>query len=465
VRATVLLLLGFAAGLTAGCAAAPDHADIARRADAVLDPLFSNGDFSGAVVLSRHGRVVYERAGGWANRAEAVRYGVETSGDGASLAKTLTAASLYGLAGSGALSLDDPVTRHLPDFPHAGTTLRHLLSHSAGLPDYEALDPHLPTDGPKTTEGMLRVIAARGIAPSFVPGTRFEYSSLGYDVAALAIARHVGEPFSSWLEKRFLAPLGMHDTFVRPASLSEWPGVRTLGYRRRGADWAVFDVFDREGFAGGSNVYFSTRDLGRWADAFAQSRVLPPSLLEAGLAPARLDDGEPLGIVGLGWYCDRLFRCHYSGDLRGFYSLVHWDRARRESVVYMSNSTLPAWHRAALAGALVDALTGAAHRSRPPVEPVALARGDLGRIAGVYPVPGVGTVAIEAREAGVFLRIGSGPTYRAHQVDRTTFTVPGLDLWLAFSGRPEPDTLHVRHVGFDAAARRTTAFTIPGDKP
>ena len=80
------------------------------------------------------------------------------------------------------------MTQHVPAFPYRQTKVRHLLSHSNGLPaDYEFFGPHFAKDEVRTTQVLLRVVAQHAAAPSFEPGTRFEYSNLGFDVAALVI--------------------------------------------------------------------------------------------------------------------------------------------------------------------------------------------------------------------------------------------------------------------------------------
>jgi len=453
-----LVLILVAAALY-GCATHDRDAATTARVDALLEPLAASGDLSGAVVLMRDGRTVYTRAIGLANREANVAFSADTPSDGASLAKTFTAAAVHLLVAEGRMSLDAPVTRYVAEYPHATTTLRHLLAHSAGLPDYDVFDSAFAAETVRTTKAMLDIVAARDIPPAFTPGTRFEYSSFAFDVAALAVERVTGRPFEAWLRERFFDRLAMTATFVRPARLVDWPGPRTIGYRRQGdAGWQVFDVFDNEGFHGGSNFYLSAHDLARWANAFASGTVLPADVVRTGLQPAALDSGAALGLRRLSWYCDTgAERCSYAGDLHGFYSIAVWDRRRRESAVYVSNSTLPPWRRAALAADLADALAGRPAAQRPEPVLAAYPRTGLAAIAGRYHAATLGAVTIEVRDGLTRLRIGDGPGYRAFRVSRDVFTVPGLDLWLGFAGAPIPHTLYLRSVFVDVAAARMPA--------
>jgi CubicO group peptidase (beta-lactamase class C family) len=232
---------------------------IAAAADSLLGNLHRRGLFGGAVVLARGGREVYARGFGAANAAAGVAFTPDTPVDGASVAKPFTAAAVHMLAREGKLRLDDPVRRHLPEYPHAATTVRHLLSHSAGLPGYAFFEPFIPKGTVLTTPRFLEVLRQRDVAPAFAPGTRFRYDNMGFDVAALLVERVTGETWEGFLRRRVFGPLGMDPAFLRPARLADWRGVRTMSYRRAGDSLVVHDVFDDEGFYGSANLYLSAR--------------------------------------------------------------------------------------------------------------------------------------------------------------------------------------------------------------
>ena len=441
-----LWLLALAAAL-AGCATRGSDAPLAARVDAVLAPLVQAHEFSGAVVLTRRGRVVYERGFGLANHAAGTAFTADTPTDGASLAKTFTAAAVALLAAEGRIALDAPVATYLPAYPHRATSVRHLLSHSSGLPpQYESFDPFFGPDELRTTQRLLALVALHFPSPAFEPGTRFEYSSLGHDAAALLVEQVSGQTFERFLRERFFGPLAMDASFVRPARLTEWQGVRTMGYRWRQGHWAPLDVFDLEGFVGGSNLYFSARDLSRWASAHADSRALPAAVERAGQQRPCLA-GAASAINLLSWYCneqaDAATRCWYSGDLNAFYSLVMWDRRRGESLVYVSNSALPAWRRAELAQDLGDALAGLPQRSRPVALLRRFDKATRQSIAGRYKSPLLGTVTVGA---DLRLCIDGEPDYPVFQVSSEVFYVPGRDLWLGFTGGEGPAVMQVRSV-------------------
>ena len=449
------LLLTVVSAVFTGCATTGTYPSLATQVDALVAPLIAANQFSGAIVLSRNASVLYQRGFGMANHSAGLAFTPDTPSDGGSLSKTFTAAGILWLVQEGRIKLDAPVTQYVAAYPHGQTTVRNLISHSNGLPaDYAFFDPFFVQYEVRTTQAMLQVVAKQTPAPSFVPGTQYEYSSMGFDVAALVIESVTGQSYETFLKQRIFSRLGMKNTFARPARLADWIGVRTLGYRWRDAVWQSFDVFDMEGFLGGSNLYFSASDLGRWASANAAITALPAAVVAAG-AHHNLIDGRPSGITGLSWYCDETgMRCYYTGSINAFHSLVYWDRARNESVALVINSAMPPWQVITFQRNLVNALAGRPVRldALPPF--VRFSSDTRSGAAGTYVAQGIGALTIEASSPRLSLRIDCGLKFDIFQVSRDVFYVPGTDYWLAFGGDTQPATLYLRSMFLDAPLSR-----------
>lgn len=439
----------------AGCASRPADRPLSERVDALMAPLVAANEFSGAVVLMRSGEVVYQRGFGMANRAAGVAFTPETPSDGGSLAKTFTAAGIAWLAQAGRVDLDAPVTRYVPEYPHAATTVRQLVSHTNGLPPYyEFFDNHFKSEQVRTTAAMLAIVAREAPAPSFPPGSRFEYSNFAFDVAALLIERVTGEDFVAFVNAQFFARLDMTGSFARPGRFADWRGVRTMGYQWQDGGWKIVDVYDMEAFLGASNFYFPAIDLARWAAAYAAGNALPPDVAAAG-ARRPVIAGQSSGINSLSWYCDEPdTRCYYTGSLNAFHGFVYWDRKRNEAVVFVSNSSLPPWSTVTLERALVSALAGDTMRAEAPVAFETFRKDTRSAVAGTYAVEGLGTVTISHSANALRWRVGTGLEFDVFQVSGDVFYVPGPDYWLAFSGGARPSTLHLRSVFKDARGPR-----------
>ena len=439
-------------------AAAPAAPEVQQLASRVMQDAVQQARFNGAVVLMRDGVVVFEHAIGLAQRKPDRPYTTDTPSDGGSLAKTLTAALLHELVAEGRLSLDDLVTRHLLAYPHAQHQVRDLLTHRSGLPDYDYFGKDFKPDQARQTADLLAVLGRRKPPVNLAPGVRVEYDNLGFDLAGLVAEKITGRKLDTLLRERYFKPLGMDGAFARPALFKDWPVPRSPGYQWKDNTWQLHDSFEGEGFIGGSNVHASARDWARWGDAFARGQVMAPERLQAGLREPMLDSGLPNRLNRLSWYCDASQqRCHYTGAYNGFFSQVYWDRARREVVAYVSNSTFPPWRCASLTRDLIDALAGRTPVPEPVQNPLRIAKKDLPRWAGDYRADGLGLLRVTVQAERAFVRVGQGELASLYPAAPGVLYAPTLDLWLAFSGTPDKPTLHLRSVFDQADAHRVVA--------
>ena len=461
-RTTRLLVTAALPLLMAGCAVAPSGADtLSRAVSALVEPLVSAQQFSGAVALMRGEQLVYAQGFGQASHDPAVAFTPHTPSDGASLAKTFTAAGLWWLVHEGRLSMNTAVQVIVPEYPHAAVTVAQLIAHSNGLaPDYEIFDKHFAPGQARTTEAMLRIAGQTMPAPAFDPGTRFEYTNLGYDAAGLVIERITGQRYGEFVRDRFFRPQGLTNSFARPSHFADWPVPRTSGHRFRDGRWQDHDAYDDEAFLGASNLIFSAIDLARWGTAWAHARVLPAQAERAGRV-APLIGGRPSAIDGLSWYCaPGGRRCHYTGSHNGFHALVYWDRDRLESVAFVSNSSIPAWTLIPLQRGLVDLLAGRPVTPQAPATAALapLPRADLGTLAGRYDAPGLGSLHLSWNGQRLRVQPEGGLLLDAYPVSRSVLYVPGFDWFIGFSpgaaGAPRPAQLHVRSMYVHADATR-----------
>lgn len=403
-------------------------ADLKASADALLQQLNAGGHFSGAAIIGLHGAVLWE---GGVGRADAhLPFTPDTVADGASLAKTVTAAAVWRLVAAGRLAIDDPVQRHLPEFPYAGVSVRQLLSHTAGLPDYDPFAP-LAGDGPPPDNLALQgIMRRRSATPLFPPGTAFEYCNICYSTLALLVERVSGRPYADVGVADLLHWAGARSAFLRPVRFADWPGLRTQGYASARADAPLFDSYDNEAIYGESNIMWSARDLHAWASAWAQGAVLPAAVRRGAMAPARI--GRQASALTLAnWYCRRS-ACHYTGHHQGFFSFVWWDAASRQTAVFISNSALPPPLHPWLFRALIALGSGQPVPRMPAFLP-AEREVDMAAVSGRYDVAGVGRVTLGQEGDRLFVARGPGPRYTMFQVGHGTLYVPGLDAYLSFA--------------------------------
>ena len=415
-----------------GCVTLPDTR-IAERADAMMHELAQRNLFQGAVVIGRGNRIKYAAGFGFADRERQVPFTPDTPNDGGSIAKTFTAAALLMLASEGRIDLETRVHEIVATYPHPTTRVRHLLAHSAGLPDYDWLDKRVPAGEPRTNASHLALVTRAAPSPAFVPGSAFAYENVAYDVAAMVIERITGMTYADFIAMRFARPLGLN-AFVRPARFADWSGTRTRGYRRTATGWRDHDAHDLEGFHGGGNIYLSARDLSRWVAGYRG--VVGAAASRAALLLTQLDDGRTTGLTMGSWYvAANGERRYYTGHHNGFHNFGYADDARGLTVAWVANDAPPAWLQAALGRALIAIAEG---REPEPLQapPVAALPADP---AGTYRISDVGElVVMPAAGDGSRLRVRlRGVEYEAFGVGRGAHYVPGLDAYLRFMSAPD----------------------------
>lgn len=205
----------------------------------------------------------------------------------ASLDKQLTAAGVLAAAQLGRLGLDDPIERWA-EVSLPGVTLRHLLSHTAGLPDQVAggFEGRGFTD--YTTAQLLATVA--GLAPLAPPGHRFLYSDAGIFLAQLATERAVGEPWWDFMRRELFAPAGM--TSVRSMAPGDLIAGRVSAYTLDAAGALVRDRrLDQDFGPLYTDLGMTVADFGRWLAALDRGRPLAAASVAAMATPARLADG------------------------------------------------------------------------------------------------------------------------------------------------------------------------------
>jgi CubicO group peptidase (beta-lactamase class C family) len=407
-----------------------------------LEKLFSylqqNKWFNGAVVAGRNGRIIFSKGYGYADFSDSTYFTPSTPSDGGSNAKTLTAASILLLAESGKLNLKDPVQQYLPAYPYSNTTIFNLITHSTGgLPDYDFYFEKISDSVVLDNQTVVDVLQRTQPHLPYKPNENFFYDSPGFDLAATIVERVSGLTYQQFLGTHFFRPLNMTNSFVRPALLAKWPGRRTKGYRFQNDSLKFFDIVDREGFYGGSNVWISATDLYKWGTGFYHHPTLSAAIIKK-ITSSVLINNRPSAVRLGAWYQGRNKNAfYYWGDLFGFYSWVYWDKKQKFTIAFVSNTSTPPWLRPQLTSALIDIMEGkqVANIERPATE--SLQKNQYEKITGFYQVNNYGNIEIYLKDSLPVLRLPSQMEYKMVQVGKDIFYVPGLEPWISFRSESE----------------------------
>jgi len=289
-----------------------------------------------SLAVLRGDSVLLSRGFGYANvelRALATDSTIYQSG---SVGKQFTAAAVVMLSEAGRLSLDDSITHYFPKAPRAwrGISIRHLLTHTSGIPDYA--DSTLDLRRDYTEEELVRLAARMPL--KFRPGARWSYSNTGYLLLGILIHRVTGAFYGEFLQDRIFAPTGMATT--RIISEADIVPNRAAGYRLvdgklQNQEW----VSPSLNTTADGSLYFSVRDLSRWAIALNHRRIPSKAGLEVSWTPVRLNDGGTFPY-GFGWSIDQqrgFRRIGHGGSWQGFRSSIERYPDFNLTVLVLSN--------------------------------------------------------------------------------------------------------------------------------
>ncbi|HTK57085.1 MAG TPA: serine hydrolase domain-containing protein, partial [Gemmatimonadales bacterium] len=250
----------------------------------------------GAAVLVVHDTSVTIRTYGVADVVTGARVTAESDFRLASLTKQFTATAIMLLAHDGQLSLDDPVTDRIVgmrDHAH-GIQLRHLLTHTSGIWDYEDF---VPDTAPPVHDADVPGLVARADSLYFRPGSRYRYSNSGYALLALTVERASGKPFANFLHDRIFAPLGMNGSVAHVEGVDTVPH-RAFGSSLKDGKWIQTDQSNTSAVLGDGGVYTNVNDLAKWVRALWTAPLPGADLQQRAWTAATLNDGAagPYGL-------------------------------------------------------------------------------------------------------------------------------------------------------------------------
>ncbi|HKH49737.1 MAG TPA: serine hydrolase domain-containing protein [Thermoanaerobaculia bacterium] len=282
------------ASLAAPASAKPAPAELAPRVDQIFAE-YGAGSPGCALGVVRDGGLVYSKGYGLASLEHGVPLTPQTALDIGSIAKQFTATTIILLAQDGKLSVDDDVRKFIPEMPDYGTpiTLRHLLHHTSGIRDYNALLTlgGINLEDVSTQEEGLAIIA-RQKALNFHPGDEHSYSNSGYFLLSVVVERVSGKTMRAFAQERIFGPLGMTNTqylddhtLVIPRRASSYMPRPDRGFRLETCNWEQ---------TGDGGILTTVEDLAKWDRNFYDPKVGGPTLIEQLQTTGVLNNGEKI---------------------------------------------------------------------------------------------------------------------------------------------------------------------------
>lgn len=339
------LLLGFLVSLSGVCSCTQDAASAVDERLARVNALFEHFDEGkqpgAAVLIIKGGEVVLAKGFGYADLENDVRIDADSSFRIGSVSKQFTTMAVGVLAEQGKLDYDDLLIEHIPELAFwPGVTIRHLMTHTSGIPDhyekgyYENYDP----DGPMVQMSDLVDIMSLYPDADFPPGDQYVYNNAAYGMLATVVARVSGMPFSEFLAEHVFAPAGMTTATTFNSSRPNIPN-RVFGYSKTDTGYELNDYDPFNDLLGDGGVYATLKDFAAWDSSLYANAVVSGETLAKMYTSAQLNNGEATGY-GFGWGTGA-FRGHqlyaHGGSWVGFRTAIARYPDEKLAIVVLSN--------------------------------------------------------------------------------------------------------------------------------
>ena len=269
----------------------------------ILDTMRVLGAPGASVTVMKDGAVLWSEGFGWADMEQRVAVTPLTKFRIGSVSKSLTSIGLGLLVQEGKIDLDAPVQRYVPSFPRkqAPVTIRELAGHTAGIRHYRGNEMVIQRHYATVTEALE---IFRNDTLLFTPGTRFSYSSYGFNLLSAALERAAGEPFVQFMTRRVFEPLGLEHTVAEyPDSLIPF---RAHFYTRADSGNGIVNApyVDNSYKWAGGGFLSTTEDLARVGQLLLDGALLKSDSRQLLWTSQRTTDGKETGY-GMGWFVDR----------------------------------------------------------------------------------------------------------------------------------------------------------------
>jgi CubicO group peptidase (beta-lactamase class C family) len=373
VRMLRLLFLRLACLLAANLlvARSGDLADepMTQKLDALFQPLVDAQSPGLAVLVRKDGQTRFECGYGLRELRTHSNVDPYTNFRLASFTKQFTATAIMLIVHDGNLRYEETLAEIIPDFPAYGKniTVRNLLNHTSGLPDYEDLmDAVEKIKGPRWSpqhqiqDDEVLALLKKETKGKFAPGTSWSYSNSGYVVLGVIVAKTSGKSYRDFLRERIFAPLKMNHTVVYQKGKNEITN-RAFGHTKQGDSFEQTDQSSTSATLGDGGIYSNLKDLAKWDDALRNHTLLTAEEMKPALTPAKLADGsqprwptepnddnlhpgKPVSY-GFGWFLDPYEshgvhpRMWHTGSTMGFRTVIERFIENNLTVIILSNRT------------------------------------------------------------------------------------------------------------------------------
>lgn len=339
-----------------------------QRLDSLFTTISQNGDFNGGILVAEKGKIAYQNGFGYADFANKTPNTIHSRFNLASVSKTFTSVAVLQLKEKKKLKLEDTFIKYFPEFPFPNITIRHLLSHTSGLPDLELYEAavRIKPDSIIRNQAVITILKSWDRGLYFQPGDKWQYCNTNYVLLGLLVEKISKMPFEAYLKKNIFEPANMPNTYLQ---IDKTESQKNQVVSHRMVNWyddafknvdsikfgsIRYCTYNCGGTYGDSNIMTTMADMLNYDQALYNGKLLAQSSLDEAFTPTRLNNGQiyydPFGgemsqlgksSYGLGWeiYEDaELGRAvSHSGRLFGLVTYFYRNLSKNQTVIIYQN--------------------------------------------------------------------------------------------------------------------------------
>ena len=373
-----------------------------------------------AVLVAKGGEIVFLDAVGRADLELGVALAPDMVFEIGSITKQFTATAIMMLAEEGKLSVSDPITRHLPDYPSYGDsiTIEHLLTHTSGIVSYTGIPGYMRTEVHKDVSVQQLIDVFKDLPVEFAPGERYVYSNSGYILLGAIVEAASGMRYEEFVEQRIFQPLGMKHSYYGCSGCII--PRRASGYEAGEGGYANQRYLSfSQPYAAGS-LMMTVEDLYRWTRALFGGELVSSGSLERMTTPFVLNNGDSTSY-GYGLSTDDV-RGHrairHGGGIFGFRTHAIYLPEDDVFVAVFSNTTVGDVGPGFVATKLAALAVGDPF---PEFDEITLAEDVLRRYVGVYQIDENTQRVVDLREGALHTQRTGGQWVRAYPTSENHF--------------------------------------------
>jgi len=317
--------------------------------DKLVNHYYEFGLLNGCVLVAQNNKIIYENAFGFTDFKRHEKITLDHKFRLASVSKQFTAMAVMILNERDSLSYNDRIRTYFPELPYRYIRIRHLLTHTSGLPDYGALvDEYWDIENKFkdkrkviNNEDVYQLILEHNPPTNFFPGQRYEYCNTGYLLLALIVEKVTGQSFQEFVKTNIFDPLNMNDSYVNPDSGILPDKKRAFGFRTNDqhTGYEPYDNHYQNGLCGDGGIISTVHDLYKWSQALDSDKLVSQETLERAFSAFMLNDSS-FSNYGFGWSIipdDSGKIVAHGGSWLGYHSFILKNFRQNATIIQLTN--------------------------------------------------------------------------------------------------------------------------------